>query len=290
MPPKSARSGEYIETDNGNKISRRAQLHATQHIILAGKSVIQHDVIIRGDLVRQPPSTTQQTSSSSKPALDPSTGKPKPTPTAQPQTVSIHLGRYVFISPGCTLHPPSRLTTTTTTPTATSNISSTTRANANANAALTSSSSSDLATRRLAAQAQPLSPLSTTVPVLPQPTATATTLLPSTLPSPHLLQTLTYYPLRISSHVYLGPDTYCAAAQIGSHVYIGARCTVGNMVIVKDGVRSRTTRCCRPTRCGGGVVVAGRPAGGWQGRRGWVNGGEREGILGRGRRRRAGRV
>jgi dynactin-5 len=81
--------------DTGNKISRRALLHGTPHIVLAGKSVIQHDVVIRGDLVRQ------QSSSSSSSTTD---SKEKTS-----NSVSIHLGRYVFVSPHCTLHPPSRL-------------------------------------------------------------------------------------------------------------------------------------------------------------------------------------
>jgi dynactin-5 len=126
MPPKSAARGEYIETvrspipspstktflpitiltltpsplqDTGNKISRRALLHGTPHIVLAGKSVIQHDVVIRGDLVRQQSSSSSSSSSSS-------TTDPK---EKTPNSVSIHLGRYVFVSPHCTLHPPSRL-------------------------------------------------------------------------------------------------------------------------------------------------------------------------------------
>lgn len=84
------------QQDTGNKISRRALLHGTPHIVLAGKSVIQHDVVIRGDLVRAPPAP---------PSADPK-DKEK-----SPNAVSIHLGRYVFVSPHCTLHPPSRLST-----------------------------------------------------------------------------------------------------------------------------------------------------------------------------------
>ncbi|OBT52159.1 hypothetical protein VE04_06938 [Pseudogymnoascus sp. 24MN13] len=44
--------GEYIETDTGNKVSRKSQIIGTQNIILGGKSVIQAEVIIRGGLVR----------------------------------------------------------------------------------------------------------------------------------------------------------------------------------------------------------------------------------------------
>ncbi|KAJ5499715.1 hypothetical protein N7453_008766 [Penicillium expansum] len=52
MPPPKAAKGEYIETDTGNKISRRSQIHGTQHIILGGKTVIQAEAVIRGDLFR----------------------------------------------------------------------------------------------------------------------------------------------------------------------------------------------------------------------------------------------
>ncbi|KAI9644100.1 hypothetical protein NHQ30_007452 [Ciborinia camelliae] len=47
--------GEYIETDTGNKVSRRSQIIGTTNIILGGKTVIQAEVIIRGDLLRTIP-------------------------------------------------------------------------------------------------------------------------------------------------------------------------------------------------------------------------------------------
>ncbi|KAJ2985583.1 hypothetical protein NUW58_g5453 [Xylaria curta] len=51
--------GEYIETDTGNKVARKAVLVGTQHIMLGGKTVIQAEAMIRGDLARtaQPAST-----------------------------------------------------------------------------------------------------------------------------------------------------------------------------------------------------------------------------------------
>ncbi|RYO90578.1 hypothetical protein DL766_007434 [Monosporascus sp. MC13-8B] len=52
--------GEYIETDTGNKVARKAILIGTQHIMLGGKTVIQAEAMIRGDLYR-----TAQSSSSS---------------------------------------------------------------------------------------------------------------------------------------------------------------------------------------------------------------------------------
>ncbi|KAL9635721.1 MAG: hypothetical protein Q9164_003287, partial [Protoblastenia rupestris] len=92
-PPKS--KGEYIETDTGNKVARRAQLHGTQHIILGGRTVIQPDVCIRGDLVRP--------AAPSKDLKD-----PKSAPIAAHNT-SITVGRYTFISSGSVLKPPYRL-------------------------------------------------------------------------------------------------------------------------------------------------------------------------------------
>ncbi|OJD14526.1 hypothetical protein AJ78_05140 [Emergomyces pasteurianus Ep9510] len=93
MPPKAVK-GEYIETDTGNKVSRRSQVHGTQHIILGGKTVIQADVCIRGDLFRQ--QSEHQISSSSNPA------------SASP-AVAVSIGRYTYLSRSCLLRPPSRL-------------------------------------------------------------------------------------------------------------------------------------------------------------------------------------
>jgi len=108
MAPKPSTKGEYIETETGNKIARAAQIVGAKHIVLAGKCVIQQGVVIRGDLVRPPQSASSSSSSSTTSnSLDPSsaatTAAKKP---SQPN--SVHLGRYVFISPNCTLHPPSR--------------------------------------------------------------------------------------------------------------------------------------------------------------------------------------
>ncbi|KAJ5808469.1 Dynactin Arp1 p25 subunit [Penicillium riverlandense] len=94
MPPKAVK-GEYIETDTGNKISRRSQIHGTQHIILGGKTVIQAEAVIRGDLYRLPSSSSG----------DPST----PTPSSNTPSVAVTVGRYSYISKGAILRPPSRL-------------------------------------------------------------------------------------------------------------------------------------------------------------------------------------
>ncbi|KAI0390262.1 trimeric LpxA-like protein [Xylariaceae sp. FL0594] len=82
--------GEYIETDTGNKVARKAILVGTQHIMLGGKTVIQAEAMIRGDLAR----TAQ--------AAAPSSGG------APANNTAVAIGRYCFLSKGCCLRPPGR--------------------------------------------------------------------------------------------------------------------------------------------------------------------------------------
>ncbi|KAI1336082.1 trimeric LpxA-like protein [Xylariaceae sp. FL0016] len=82
--------GEYIETDTGNKVARKAVLVGTQHIMLGGKTVIMAGAMIRGDLARSAPS-----SSGSAPGAGGNT--------------SVAIGRYCFLSKGCCLRPPGRI-------------------------------------------------------------------------------------------------------------------------------------------------------------------------------------
>ncbi|KAF7197089.1 hypothetical protein HII31_01514 [Pseudocercospora fuligena] len=90
--PTSRRSAksDYIETDTGNKISRRAHIEGKQNIMLGGKSVIMAGVHLRGDLHRfQPPPVEGE--------------KPPASITA------ISIGKASIISTNCVLHPPMRL-------------------------------------------------------------------------------------------------------------------------------------------------------------------------------------
>ncbi|KFA74755.1 hypothetical protein S40288_06616 [Stachybotrys chartarum IBT 40288] len=82
--------GEYIETDTGNKVARKAVLVGTQNIMLGGKTVIQSEAMIRGDLVRTAPSSIS--------------GGSAPT-----SNTAVSIGRYCFLSRGVLLRPPGRL-------------------------------------------------------------------------------------------------------------------------------------------------------------------------------------
>ncbi|KAL2222611.1 trimeric LpxA-like protein [Thermoascus aurantiacus ATCC 26904] len=101
MPPKAVK-GEYIETDTGNKISRRSLIHGTQHIILGGKTVIQTDAVIRGDLYRLPQQQPQQ------PSSDPD-AQNQQQQQAPPPSVAVTIGRYSYVSKQAILRPPSRI-------------------------------------------------------------------------------------------------------------------------------------------------------------------------------------
>ncbi|KAK5124745.1 hypothetical protein LTR85_001458 [Meristemomyces frigidus] len=89
--PVSRRStkSEYIETDTGNKISRRAHIEGKQNIMLGGKSVVMAGVCLRGDLHRK----------SEKPAEGEKEGP----------TTAISVGRASVIATNCTIRPPMRL-------------------------------------------------------------------------------------------------------------------------------------------------------------------------------------
>lgn len=77
-PPIYYPKADYIETDTGNKVSRRATIAGPQNIILGGKTIISSQAIIRGDLRRTGPG----------------------------HAVVISIGRYCLVSEGCILRPP----------------------------------------------------------------------------------------------------------------------------------------------------------------------------------------
>ncbi|KAF1918401.1 trimeric LpxA-like protein [Ampelomyces quisqualis] len=86
---KAAPKGEYIETDSGNKVSRRSAITGTANITLGGRTVIMADVQLRGDLHPMRAVPTQS-------------GK-EVTPT------SISIGRCTVISTGSVIKPPCRI-------------------------------------------------------------------------------------------------------------------------------------------------------------------------------------
>ncbi|KAJ1910027.1 hypothetical protein IWQ60_010873 [Tieghemiomyces parasiticus] len=69
---------EYIETETGNKVSRKSVICGSQNIILSGKTIIQTDCVIRGDLRRAGPS----------------------------QAVVIAIGRYCLLGQRSIIRPP----------------------------------------------------------------------------------------------------------------------------------------------------------------------------------------
>lgn len=83
MAPKPSK-GEYIETDTGNKVSRKSNILGSQNIILGGKTIIQADCTIRGDLKRHAPGG------------------------ASSGNVAIAVGRYCFFAKSCVLRPPGK--------------------------------------------------------------------------------------------------------------------------------------------------------------------------------------
>ncbi|KAI9669514.1 MAG: hypothetical protein M1829_005103 [Trizodia sp. TS-e1964] len=96
MPPKILK-GEYIETETGNKVSRKSAVLGTQNIILAGKTVIQADCCIRGDLRRSAPPSSHSSS------LAPDAAKASPS-----AHIAVMIGRYCFLSRGATIRPPGK--------------------------------------------------------------------------------------------------------------------------------------------------------------------------------------
>ena len=178
MPPNPTSSkapkSEYVVTETGNKVSRRSQLHGTQHITLAGRATVCADACIRGDLLPQRSSrSTQDTSSKAS-------GEKQ-----QPNIVSISIGRYTYISAGAIIRPPHRLSR----------------------------------------------------------------------------ETISYHPLRIHDHVFIGADAIVEAALIESHVWIGADAVIGKFAILKEGCKVLDGAVV-PTNMvvASGFVVGGKPA------------------------------
>ncbi|KAH8917484.1 dynactin, subunit p25 [Atractiella rhizophila] len=77
------KKADYIETDTGNKVSRKCVICGSQNIMLGGKTIIQN-AIIRGDLRR-----------SSAPTVG----------SAAVHSIVISIGKYCLISDGVVVRP-----------------------------------------------------------------------------------------------------------------------------------------------------------------------------------------
>jgi len=88
--PQLRNANAGLSQDTGNKVARKANLVGTQNIMLGGKTVIQPEAMIRGDLSR---SIQPSSSSGAAPA----------------NNTAVAIGRYCFLSRGCCLRPPGRL-------------------------------------------------------------------------------------------------------------------------------------------------------------------------------------
>lgn len=87
-------------------------MHGTQHIILGGKTVIQADVCIRGDLYRQQSSSSSSSLSSTSNTPDGDSNTKENSSgggRGGGSSVAVSVGRYTYLSRGCLLRPPSRL-------------------------------------------------------------------------------------------------------------------------------------------------------------------------------------
>ena len=104
MPPKQAK-GEYIETDTGNKVSRRSQIHGTTNIILGGRTVIQSEALVRGDLLRTADASGKPAAATPAPAAAGTASAP----AAPAPTLAVSVGRYTMLSSQCILHPPRKV-------------------------------------------------------------------------------------------------------------------------------------------------------------------------------------
>jgi dynactin 5 len=69
-----------------------------------------------------------------------------------------------------------------------------------------------------------------------------------------------HYPLKIADHVFIGPSSVIEAALVGSHVSIGANCTIGKFAIIKDYVKVLDGTVVPPNMVVPSFsIVAGRP-------------------------------
>ncbi|GAB7329975.1 hypothetical protein MBLNU13_g01671t1 [Cladosporium sp. NU13] len=84
---------EYIETDTGNKISRKAHIEGKPNIMLGGRTVIMAGVTMRADLQRKVERSADGGEGGEKAAA----------------ATAITIGRGTIVSTNCTIRPPMRM-------------------------------------------------------------------------------------------------------------------------------------------------------------------------------------
>lgn len=72
---------------------------------------------------------------------------------------------------------------------------------------------------------------------------------------------VSYYPMKIGEHVFIGERCFVSAASVGNHVWVGKGCVIGNGCIVKDCVKIlEGSVLAAGMVVPSGVVVGGQPA------------------------------
>lgn len=103
---------------------------------------------------------------------------------------------------------------------------------------------------------------------------------------------MTFYPMRISDNVFIGPGSHISSLSISSHVHIGANCVLMPFCVIKEQCKVLPNTVIPPHMViPPGSVVAGRPArivgevpegwgqgGGGEGEE-WVEGGDLRALV-----------
>ncbi|KAK9446763.1 trimeric LpxA-like protein [Limtongia smithiae] len=85
-PRRQTRRNDYIETESGNRISRKAVILGSQHILLGGRSTVLPECVVHGDL-----------------------RKPTAAGTTGAAAVAVSMGRYTFLEKRVVIRPPFKM-------------------------------------------------------------------------------------------------------------------------------------------------------------------------------------
>lgn len=105
---------EYAFTDSGNIISRSAKIYGPQNIVINGRSVIEKECIVRGDLRRLIAGAASAAPSTTAPTATTTTGSEEASGKVAPaqlvgQATAVVVGRYLTLGQGSILRPPGKL-------------------------------------------------------------------------------------------------------------------------------------------------------------------------------------